>query len=201
MAEELLRDLLLRGLRQGEHRGRQGRGAFGAGRAGGLTGGDPLAPGATALEAARLRPDWRAARLFTAEGELLVLREDVGRHNAVDKAIGRALIRSDVLDRAAILQVSGRASFELVQKALVAGIPIVTAVSAPSSLAVRLAGESNMTLVGFLRETGFNVYAGEGRLGSGISSRPRPAGARAAPKPRHPVSPGPGARPVPQGPS
>ncbi len=105
-----------------------------------------------------------AAGLFTAEGELLVLREDVGRHNAVDKAIGRALMRTDVLDRAAILQVSGRASFELVQKALVARIPIVTAVSAPSSLAVRLAGESNMTLIGFLRETGFNVYAGEGRL-------------------------------------
>jgi FdhD protein len=105
-----------------------------------------------------------AAGLFTAEGELLVLREDVGRHNAVDKAIGRALVRSDVLDRVAILQVSGRASFELVQKALVAGIPIVSAVSAPSSLAVRLAAESNMTLIGFLRETGFNVYAGEPRV-------------------------------------
>lgn len=76
-----------------------------------------------------------AAGLFTADGELL--REDVGRHNAVDKAIGRAQLRGDVVDRVAILQVSGRTSFELVQKALVAGVPIVTAVSAPSSLAVR----------------------------------------------------------------
>jgi FdhD protein len=113
-----------------------------------------------------------AAGLFTAEGELLVLREDVGRHNAVDKVIGRAHLRGGVLDQVAVLQVSGRASFELVQKALVAGIPMVTAVSAPSSLAVRLARESNMTLVGFLRETGFNVYAGEERLAAAQSSAP-----------------------------
>jgi FdhD protein len=105
-----------------------------------------------------------AAGLFTEDGELLILREDVGRHNAVDKAVGRALLRGDVLDRVALLQVSGRASFELVQKALVAGIPVVSAVSAPSSLAVRLAQESNMTLIGFNRQSGFNVYAGEERL-------------------------------------
>jgi FdhD protein len=105
-----------------------------------------------------------AAGLFTEDGQLLILREDVGRHNAVDKAVGRALLRGDVLDRVALLQVSGRASFELVQKALVAGIPVVSAVSAPSSLAVRLAQESNMTLIGFNRQSGFNVYAGEERL-------------------------------------
>jgi FdhD protein len=111
-----------------------------------------------------------AAGLFSADGELLVLREDVGRHNAVDKAIGRAIMRRSESEvdgdgpPGAILQVSGRASFELVQKALMAAIPIVAAVSAPSSLAVRLARESNMTLVGFSRETGFNVYAGEARI-------------------------------------
>jgi FdhD protein len=105
-----------------------------------------------------------AAGLFTAAGELLLIREDVGRHNAVDKAIGHMAMNGAGRE-AAILQVSGRASFELVQKALMAAIPIVAAVSAPSSLAVRLATESNMTLVGFSRETGFNVYAGEDRIG------------------------------------
>jgi FdhD protein len=105
-----------------------------------------------------------AAGLFTADGELLCLREDVGRHNALDKVVGHAL-RSGLLPlRETILMVSGRASFELVQKALMAGIPMLAAVSAPSSLAVDLAAENGLTLVGFLRGTSMNVYAGAGRL-------------------------------------
>ncbi|MGW1805595.1 formate dehydrogenase accessory sulfurtransferase FdhD [Streptomyces sp. NPDC002078] len=105
-----------------------------------------------------------AAGLFTADGELLCLREDVGRHNAVDKVLGHAL-RSDLLPLGGtLLMVSGRASFELVQKAVLAGIPLLAAVSAPSSLAVDLAAESGLTLVGFLRGTSMNVYAGAERL-------------------------------------
>jgi len=105
-----------------------------------------------------------AAALFDAEGELIVLREDIGRHNAVDKVIGWALLENRVPLGDAVLLVSGRGGFEIVQKAIVAGLPIVASVSAPSSLAVQLARELRLTLIGFLRGRRFVIYAGEERI-------------------------------------
>ena len=105
-----------------------------------------------------------AAAAFTASGELLVVREDIGRHNAVDKVIGWALLNDLLPLSETALMVSGRGGFEIVQKSLVAGIPILASVSAPSSLAVQLAREFGMTLVGFLRGKRFVMYSGEQRI-------------------------------------
>ncbi len=128
-----------------------------------------------------------AAALFDGvSGEMLVVREDVGRHNAVDKVIGWAVKDDRLPLRGTVLMVSGRASFELTQKALMAGIPLLAAVSAPSSLAVELADEVGMTLVGFMRGSSMVMYAGQERVvvprsvsaaadASGVSSSPPPS--------------------------
>ena len=105
-----------------------------------------------------------AAGLFTSEGDLLVVREDVGRHNAVDKVVGWALLNDHIPARGLILIVSGRTSFELAQKAVMAGIPVLGAVSAPSSLAIDLAAESGLTLAGFIRNGSMNLYSGPDRV-------------------------------------
>jgi FdhD protein len=105
-----------------------------------------------------------AAALFDLEGQLLVLREDLGRHNAVDKVVGHLVLGRALPARGRVLAVSGRASFEIVQKAVVAGIPIVASVSAASSLAIDLAVRMNVTLAAFVRDGAMNLYAGGARI-------------------------------------
>ncbi|WP_433558171.1 formate dehydrogenase accessory sulfurtransferase FdhD [Pseudonocardia xinjiangensis] len=105
-----------------------------------------------------------AAALFTADGDLLVVREDVGRHNAVDKVLGWALLQGRIPASGCVLTVSGRTSFELAQKAVMAGVPVIAAVSAPSSLAVELAEECGLTMAGFIRDGSMNIYTRTDRI-------------------------------------
>jgi FdhD protein len=111
-----------------------------------------------------------AAALFSPEGNLIALREDIGRHNAVDKIVGWALLSSKLPLADSVLMVSGRGGFEIVQKAIAAGVPVLASVSAPSSLAVQLARELGLTLIGFLRGRRFVIYSGESRC-----LQPKPA--------------------------
>jgi FdhD protein len=114
-----------------------------------------------------------AAGIFDVEGRMLAIREDVGRHNAVDKIIGHAVLTGEIPLARSVLVVSGRGGFEIIQKALAASIPILAAVSAPSSLAVQLARDMGQTLVGFLRGGRFVIYSGEERLGDTATLAPR----------------------------
>jgi len=123
-------------------------------------------------EAFDLTGGLHAAALFDSTGKMLVLREDVGRHNAVDKVLGHALLNGLHPPSRLVLLVSGRSSFEIMQKALAARVPVVAAVSAPSGLAAHFAEESGQTLIGFLRGRRMNVYAHPGRIRFGAGCKP-----------------------------